>query len=59
MRRAMGAEPAAGGGVDDIVYVEADGESLYAHPLCFNTWRDGRKIGDEQPARPSAPSAPG
>lgn len=59
MRRAMGAEPAAGGGVDDIVYVEADGESLYAHPLCFNTWRDGRKIGDERPARPPAPSAPG
>jgi uncharacterized protein GlcG (DUF336 family) len=35
---------------DDIVYAAADGPSPFAHPLCPNTFRDGRKIGDETPA---------
>lgn len=51
MRRAGGMDPPAGGGVDDIVYVSADGPSVYAHPLCFNTWRGGKKLGDETPSR--------
>ena len=35
---------------DEIVYAAADGPSPFAHPLCPNTYRDGRKIGDESPA---------
>ena len=34
---------------DDIVYAAVDGASVFAHPLCPNTFRDGRKIGDEAP----------
>jgi hypothetical protein len=26
------------------------GPSIYAHPLCKNTWRNGKKIGEEPPA---------
>ena len=35
---------------DEIVYTSVDGASVFAHPLCPNTFRDGRKIGDEAPA---------
>jgi uncharacterized protein GlcG (DUF336 family) len=35
---------------DEIVYTAVDGPSPFAHPLCPNTYRDGRKIGDESPA---------
>ena len=34
---------------DEIQYASVDGPSLFAHPLCPNTYRDGRKIGDEGP----------
>jgi uncharacterized protein GlcG (DUF336 family) len=40
-------DPEKGEFADDIVYVSADGESPFAHPLCANTWRNGRKLGDE------------
>jgi hypothetical protein len=32
------------------VFTKADGPSVFAHPLCKNTWRNGKKIGDEPPA---------
>ena len=32
---------------DDILYSSVDGPSPFAHPLCANTFRDGRKVGDE------------
>jgi uncharacterized protein GlcG (DUF336 family) len=35
---------------DEIVYAPVDGPSVFAHPLCPNTFRDGSKIGDEPPA---------
>jgi uncharacterized protein GlcG (DUF336 family) len=35
---------------DDILYSSADGPSPFVHPLCANTFRDGKKIGDEAPA---------
>jgi len=35
---------------DDIVYAAIDGPSPFAHPLCPNTFRDGKKLGDETPA---------
>jgi uncharacterized protein GlcG (DUF336 family) len=49
VRQAAGLSP---GGLpsDDIVYTTADGPSVFAHPLCPNTFRNGRKIGDEPPA---------
>jgi len=42
-------DPEAGGLVDDIVYPSVDGPSVYAHPLCANTWRNGKHLGDEPP----------
>ena len=43
-------DPEKGQFADDIVYVSADGPSPFAHPLCANTWRNGKKLGDEAPA---------
>jgi uncharacterized protein GlcG (DUF336 family) len=50
MRDLAGLNPPKGRGADDIVYAERDGPSVFAHPLCPNTMRDGEKIGDPQPA---------
>jgi len=50
VRDAAGLNPPKGATVDDIQYTSADGPSLFAHPLCKNTWRNGTKIGDEPPA---------
>jgi uncharacterized protein GlcG (DUF336 family) len=49
IRDAAGLDPPQGGLVDDIVYATVDGPSIFAHPLCPNTWRNGSKIGDEAP----------
>jgi uncharacterized protein GlcG (DUF336 family) len=35
---------------DDIVFTSVDGPSPFAHPVCPNTFRDGKKIGDEAAA---------
>lgn len=43
-------DPEKGEFIDDIVYTSADGASPFAHPLCANTWRNGRKLGDEATA---------
>jgi hypothetical protein len=43
-------DPEKGQFADDIVFVSADGPSPFAHPLCANTWRNGKKLGDEAPA---------
>jgi len=40
----------AGATADDIVFTKTDGPSVFAHPLCTNTWRNGTKIGDGPPA---------
>jgi len=47
IRHAAQLDPEKGANVDDIVYTKADGPSMYAHPLCANTWRNGQKLGDE------------
>jgi uncharacterized protein GlcG (DUF336 family) len=39
--------PKAGKLVDDITYSNVDHPSIYTHPLCPNTWRNGQKIGEE------------
>jgi uncharacterized protein GlcG (DUF336 family) len=49
MRLAAGLAP-NGLPSDEIVYTAADGASVFAHPLCPNTFRDGRKVGEESPA---------
>lgn len=50
IRDLAGLNPPGGQFADDIWYTNADGPSFYAHPLCPNTWRNGKKIGDEPPA---------
>jgi len=50
IRKQAGLEPQGGSGVDDITYAKADGPSIFTHPLCPNTWRNGQRIGDEPPA---------
>jgi uncharacterized protein GlcG (DUF336 family) len=43
-------DPEKGEFADDITYSSADGASAFTHPLCANTWRNGKKIGDEAKA---------
>ncbi len=50
MRDKMGLNPEGGAFVDDIWFSKPDGPSPFAHPLCKNTWRNGKKIGEEPPA---------
>ena len=47
IRHLAGLDPAKGPTADDIQYAEADKPSVYTHPLCTNTWRNGQHIGDE------------
>jgi uncharacterized protein GlcG (DUF336 family) len=42
--------PPGGFLVDDITYSSVDGPSVFTHPLCPNTWRNGVFIGNEAPA---------
>jgi uncharacterized protein GlcG (DUF336 family) len=42
--------PPGGNDVDDITYSYVDGPSVFTHPLCVNTFRDGTFIGNEKPA---------
>jgi uncharacterized protein GlcG (DUF336 family) len=50
IRDLAGLNPQAGAFADDITYSKPDGATIYTHPLCPNTWRNGKKIGDEPPA---------
>jgi uncharacterized protein GlcG (DUF336 family) len=40
-------DPERGPLVDDITYAIVDGPSIFTHPLCPNTWLNGRRVGDE------------
>lgn len=40
-------DPERGPLTDDITYAHADGASVFTHPMCPNTWLNGRKVGDE------------
>jgi uncharacterized protein GlcG (DUF336 family) len=43
-------DPEKGPYVDDISYTSAHGASIFTHPLCPNTWLNGKRIGDEPKA---------
>lgn len=51
IRNALELNPLKGAHVDDIQYSSADGPSVFTHPLCQNTWRNGQKIGEEPAAQ--------
>lgn len=50
VRALAGLNPQGGSALDDITYTIADGASVFTHPLCINTWRNGVFIGNEAPA---------
>ena len=50
VRNLAGLNPAGGATADDITYSSKDGASVFTHPLCLNTWRNGLFIGDEAKA---------
>jgi uncharacterized protein GlcG (DUF336 family) len=50
VRTLAGLNPPGGPSVDDITYSSVDGASVFTHPLCVNTWRNGVFIGNELPA---------
>jgi uncharacterized protein GlcG (DUF336 family) len=50
VRAMAGMNPALGAAADDITYTAADGASVFTHPLCINTFRNGAFIGNEPPA---------
>ncbi len=50
VRTQAGLDPSGGPSVDDIVYSSVDGASVFTHPLCLNTYRNGISIGSELPS---------
>ena len=50
IRDKAGLNPPTGPAADDITYSGADGASAFTHPLCANTYRNGKKLGDENKA---------
>lgn len=50
VRDLAGLNPPGGPLVDDITYSSADGASVFTHPLCNNTLRNGSSLGNELPA---------
>jgi len=50
VRHLAGLNPPGGPFADDISYSGADGASVFTHPLCLNTRRNGVLLGTEAPA---------
>lgn len=50
VRDLAGLNPPGGPLADDITYSSTDGPSVFTHPLCPNTFRNGIFVGNEQPA---------
>ena len=50
VRGAASLNPPGGALVDDISYSSVDGASVFTHPLCLNTFRNGTFIGTEKVA---------
>jgi hypothetical protein len=51
VRNGAGLNPPGGMLADDISYSSVDGASVFTHPLCLNTYRNGAFIGNEAPAK--------
>jgi uncharacterized protein GlcG (DUF336 family) len=49
MRAMLDMIPPGGNFVDDIVYAVGGPSSVFAHPVCRNTWKNGQKVGDAPP----------
>ena len=49
VRHLAGLNPPGGPLADDIVYSPPDPPSVFAHPVCLNTYRNSVFIGNEQP----------
>lgn len=47
MRELANMNPPGGPKADDITYPSVDGPSAFSHPLCQNTYRDGKFLGNE------------
>lgn len=47
VRNLANLNPAGGALADDITYSSADGASVFTHPLCLNTYRNGVSLGSE------------
>ena len=59
VRNNLNLNPAGGATADDIVYSPPDDPSVFAHPVCLNTFRNGTFIGNEAPATyPFVPPQP-
>lgn len=58
VRDLAGMNPSGGALGDDIVYSGPDAPSVFAHPVCLNTFRNGTKIGSEATATYSYVPAP-
>lgn len=51
VRHLAGMNPSGGPTQDDITYSSSDGATIFTHPACIATWRNGGSIpGTEQPA---------
>jgi hypothetical protein len=50
VRDQAGLNPAGGATTDDITYTVPDGASVFTHPKCLTTFRNGVALGDELPA---------
>jgi uncharacterized protein GlcG (DUF336 family) len=50
VRNQAGLNPPGGMLADDITYTVPDGASVFTHPKCVNTWRNGVSLGTELPA---------
>jgi uncharacterized protein GlcG (DUF336 family) len=50
VRTAAGLNPTGGAAADDIKYSSVDGASVFTHPLCLATFRNGVSIGTELPS---------
>ena len=50
IRHLASLDPVGGPVADDIQYAKVDRPTIYTHPLCPNTWRNGQHIGEESVA---------
>jgi uncharacterized protein GlcG (DUF336 family) len=50
VRDQAGLNPSGGATADDITYTVPDGATVFTHPKCLTTYRNGVSLGDELPA---------